>query len=123
LQLASRIARESCPPAIYNCGVSLAPLEDDDAFRQRLRDELVALVDRVLGDDGVEDELAEDEIADVIPAREIVNRFVKEHGLEREKIAKQARIDPSALRGLCRGERKCGDDALARLAKVLGCNP
>ena len=67
--------------------------------------------------------MAEDEIADVIPAREIVNRFVKEHGLEREKIAKQARIDPSALRGLCRGERKCSDDALARLAKVLGCNP
>ena len=59
-QLANCIVEEICATRLYNCRVSLTPLQDDAAFRQLLWDELVALVDGVVADDTVEDELAEE---------------------------------------------------------------
>ena len=113
-ELANRIFRDSCPPAVYSCGLSLAPLRDDPIFLKRFRQALQQRVETIIGIQNAAGRAGG-------RAPEIINRFAKKHELSEAGIAKLARIDPSVLRAIKRGVKKCSNEALERLAGVLHC--
>jgi len=115
-ELANRIFQDSCPPAVYRCGFSLAALRDDPVFRKRLRQALQTQVEAIVG---VQTPATGPALG---RAREIINRFAKEHDLPRKMVAKRVGVDPSVLRALGRGEKKCGDEVLEQLAKMFKCS-
>ena len=69
-ELANRIFRDSCPPTVYSCGLSLAPLRNDPIFLKRLRQALQERVETIIGIQNAAGRAGG-------RAPEIINRFAK----------------------------------------------
>jgi hypothetical protein len=55
--------------------------------------------------------------------REIIDEYRQQAKLSIQQLAQLARVDESVIYGIKAGRKKCGDDALGRVAAVVGCEP
>jgi hypothetical protein len=116
LTLANRTYAETCNLIIPQCRVNLGELRNDTVFQKRLADELGRL--------SAPASLPSDDKCHESKAATLIDDYLER---ERERttvaeLARKARVDPSVIYALRRGGKRCGPEALQRIASELGCD-
>jgi hypothetical protein len=114
LTLANRIYAETGNLSIPQCRVNLGELRDDTVFKKRLADELGRL--------SAPASLPSDEKDRESKAAKLINGYLERGPITVAQFARKARVDRSVIYALRRGERRCGPEALQRIAELLGCD-
>jgi hypothetical protein len=114
LTLVNRTYAETCNLLIPQCRVDLGELRNDAVFQKRLGDELLgaraqASLPVVEKDRGSS-------------AAKLVQDYLEREGITLVEFAKKARVDPTVVRALRRGKRKCSLEPLQRIASLLRCD-
>jgi hypothetical protein len=112
--LVNRIYAETCNLSIAQCRVDLRELRHDAVFKQRLGDELLRISAAASSPASEKDRESKD--------AELWDDYLKRKGITLAEFAEKARVDVSAIRALRRGEKRCGPEALGRIASLLGCD-
>ncbi len=112
LTLVDRAYAETCKLLIPQCRVDLGELRDDAVFKKRLADELLRSGAEASVRAGVK---GESKVAT------LVDDYLKRKSITLVEFAEKAHVDPTVIRALRHGQRKCGPEALQRIAKLLGC--
>jgi hypothetical protein len=116
-ELTARVQVHMIPPQFrINSFFDLGDLHYDDAYRSHI---LSAVQDRARH--WKKGRVREREGCD--SPLHIVDQYCKRERLTIAAFAKKARVDVSVIYALKAGRKKCGPDALARIASLVDCEP
>jgi hypothetical protein len=116
-ELAARVQVHMIPPQFrINSFFYLEDLDYDDAYRSHI---LSAIKDRLAFWDKGRDR----RVDGCGSPREILTRYRQREKLTNEAFARKVHVDVSVIYGLMSGRKRCGPEALARIASLVGCEP
>jgi len=71
----------------------------------------------------MESYLSSDEVADIIPAGNFIENFIKVVGISKKKFSEYIEYDYSNLIATLKGRRKVNPDLAIKVGKIFGVNP
>ena len=118
-ELVARVAHQVMPPQLsINSGFYLEDLHYDAEYRKYIANVIGERV-RVWKEKHVPETK---ESGDPSP-REIIDAYRTRANLTIRQLAEKARVDVSVIYAIKAGRKKFGDDAIGRVAAVVGCTP
>jgi Helix-turn-helix len=118
-ELVARVAHQVMPPRLsINSGFYLGDLHYDAEYRKYIANVIGERV-RVWKEKHVPETK---ESGDPSP-REIIDAYRTRANLTIRQLAEKARVDVSVIYAIKAGRKKFGDDAIGRVAAVVGCTP
>jgi hypothetical protein len=118
-ELVGRVAHQVMPPQLsINSGFYLGDLHHDAEYRKYIANVIGERV-RVWKEKYVPETKESDDPS----PREIIDAYRKRANLTIRELAEKARVDMSVIYAIKAGRKKFGDDAISRVAVVVGCTP
>ena len=115
--LANRVAGQACPPRVVQCPFHLESLQDDKVYLELLAHALRSQVEAA-----IRAKAERPPASASLSAKQLISNPLSEKNKTAGQLASEAHVDPSVISAIRRGDNKCGEEALQRIASLLGCD-